>query len=129
MKSKRYISKILISFTIIFGIHLIGLFSGIFHLPFQSIFAVDGFLALLFSLGTLIIAPGLDKAPDNFVNRFLILTTLQLMMAMFAILIIAVVKIDHVKMVGYHLLGVFLVLMTMQSIHLVKTINLNISEK
>lgn len=122
MKSKLYTRRFLIGLISIFGLHLLLLSTGIFHLPLTSIFAVDAFLLVLFVLGTLIIAPGLDKSPDNFVNRFLVLTTFQLLVAMFAILVIAVGHIQHTKALGFHLLAVFLCLMTFQSVLLVKTI-------
>ena len=125
MKSKQYNSKFLIGLGIVFTLHFVLFSTGMFHFPLKSILSVDSFLLVLFILGTLIVSPGLDKAPDNFVNRFLILTTMQLMVAMFAILIMVVKDVDFLRPLAFHLLGVFLCLMTTQSVLLVKTINKN----
>jgi hypothetical protein len=122
MKSKQYNKQILIGTLLVFTLHF-SLFSiGMFNLTLKSILSIDGFLFILYFLGTLIISPGLDKAPDNFVNRFLILTTVQLMASMFSVMLFVVTKIHNVKAVSYHLLAVFLCLMIIQSFLLVKRI-------
>jgi len=77
---------------------------------------MDGFLLALFFLSSLIIAPGLDKEGDNFVNRFLILTTLQLFAMMIVVLVLSVLKMDYFKIIGYHLLIVFICLLIAQSL-------------
>ena len=123
MKSKQYNKQILIGAILIFGIHFSLFSAGMFHLTLKSIVAIDGFLFILYFLGTLIISPGLDKAPDNFVNRFLMLTTIQLMAVMFSVMLFVIMKIYNIKAVSYHLLAVFLCLMTIQSVLLVKRIN------
>ena len=122
MKSKQYNRQILIGTLLVFAVHFSLFSTGMFHLTLKSILSIDGFLFILYFLGTLIISPGLDKAPDNFVNRFLILTTVQLMAAMFSVMLFVVTKIHNVKAVSYHLLAVFLCLMTIQSVLLVKRI-------
>ena len=122
MKSKQYNKQILIGTLLVFALHF-SLFSiGMFNLTLKSILSIDGFLFILYFLGTLIISPGLDKAPDNFVNRFLILTTVQLMASMFSVMLFVVTKIHNVKAVSYPLLAVFLCLMIIQSFLLVKRI-------
>ncbi len=118
MKSKKYTFNFIIIIAIIIVSHIALLFTGVFQVPLKSILYADSFLLTLYVLGTLIIAPGLDKAPDNFVNRFLILTTVQLMSAMFAILTLVVAKVSHVKVVGYNLFAVFICLMIAQSVFL-----------
>lgn len=123
MKSRQYNKEFLIGALLVFGIHFSLYSSGMFHLTLKSILSIDGFLFILFFLGTLIISPGLDKAPDNFVNRFLMLTTIQLMAVMFSVMLFVIMKIYNLKAVSYHLLAVFLCLMTIQSVLLVKRIN------
>jgi hypothetical protein len=123
MKSKQYNKQILIGAILVFGIHFSLFSTGMFHLTLKSILAIDGFLFILYFLGTLIISPGLDKAPDNFVNRFLMLTTIQLMAVMFSVMLFVIMKIYNLKAVSYHLLAVFLCLMAIQSVLLIKRIN------
>ncbi len=122
MKSKKYRLNFFAVIIVIISAHIALLFTGIFHVPLKAILLSDSFLIALYVLGTLIIAPGLDKEPDNFVNRFLILTTVQLMSAMFAILALVVSHTGHLKTVGYNLFGVFICLMISQSIFLFRFI-------
>ena len=122
MKSKAYKKNFLIITFIIIFCHIALLSSGIFHVPLTKLFLMDGLLFLLFLASTLIIAPGLDKASDNFVNRFLLLTTLQLLTMMITILSLSLIKMNHFKAIGYHLLVLFLSLLSVQAFLLVRQI-------
>jgi hypothetical protein len=122
MKSKAYKKNFLIIAFLIVICHIAILSSGIFHVPLTKLFLMDGLLFLLFLASTLIIAPGLDKASDNFVNRFLLLTTLQLLTMMVTILSLSLIKMNHFKAIGYHLLSVFIALLSAQAILLVRKI-------
>ncbi len=122
MKSKAYKKNFLIIAFLIVICHIAILSSGIFHVPLTKLFLMDGLLFLLFLASTLIIAPGLDKASDNFVNRFLLLTTLQLLTMMVTILSLSLIKMNHFKVIGYHLLSVFIALLSAQAILLVRKI-------
>ena len=125
MKSKVYKSNFLKAITVIILVHLITLFTGIFHLPLGNLFIIDGFLFSLFVASTFIISPGLDKEADNFVNRFLLLTTLQLLTMMVSVLLLSTLKIEHFKAIGYHLLIVFICLLAVQAFMLVRLIKNN----
>ena len=122
MKSKAYKKNFLIITFIIIFCHIALLSSGIFHVPLTKLFLMDGLLFLLFLASTLIIAPGLDKASDNFVNRFLLLTTLQLLTMMITILSLSLIKMNNFKAIGYQLLVIFLALLSVQAILLVRQI-------
>jgi hypothetical protein len=122
MKSKKYKFRFLLIASFIVLTHILLLCSGIFHVPLKNFFLTDGFLVILFFLSTLIISPGLDKEADNFVNRFLILTTLQMFAMMITVLILSVLKMDYFKVIGYHLLVVFVCLLVSQAIILVRLI-------
>ena len=122
MKSKAYKKHFLIIAFLIVICHIIVLSLGIFQVPLTKLFLMDGLLFLLFLASTLIIAPGLDKASDNFVNRFLLLTTLQLLTMMITILSLSLIKMNNFKAIGYHLLVIFLALLSVQAILLVRQI-------
>lgn len=122
MKSKLFRNRIITSIFSVISIHILLLSTGIFHLPLANLYISDGILLAMFVLGTLIISPGLDKAPDNFVNRFILLTTFQLMGMMIYILVLSMTKIPYFKMIGYHTLGVFLFLLLAQAFFLVKVV-------
>ena len=122
MKSKAYIKKFLLIALLILVCHVALLSAGIFHIPLAKLFLMDGLLFLLFLASTFIIAPGLDKASDHFVNRFLLLTTLQLLTMMVTILSLSLIKMTNFKAIGYHLLSVFIALLSVQAILLVRQI-------
>ena len=122
MKSKRYKTRFISILAFVIVAHVLLLCSGIFHLPLRNLILMDGFLLALFFLSSLIIAPGLDKEADNFVNRFLLLTTLQLLTMMVTVLLLSTLKIDHFKAIGYHLLIVFICLLASQAFFLVRLI-------
>lgn len=122
MKSKLFRNRIIASVFSVISLHILLLSTGIFHLPLTNLFISDGILLAMFVLGTLIISPGLDKAPDNFVNRFILLTTFQLMGMMIYVLVLSMTKIPYFKIIGYHTLGVFLFLLLGQAFFLVKVI-------
>ena len=77
----------------------------------------------LFVSGTFIIAPGLIKSEENFVARFLILTTVQMLAILSIILALVYLKYPNAKAIGFQLLFVFLFLMSIQSFLLVKIKN------
>ena len=122
MKSKAYKKNFLLIAFLIVICHTALLSSGIFHVPLTKLFLMDGLLFLLFLASTLIIAPGLDKASDNFVNRFLLLTTLQLLTMMITILSLSLIKMNNFKAIGYQLLVLFLSLLSVQAFLLVRQI-------
>ena len=122
MKSKTFRNKIFASIFAVIGIHIILLCTGIFHLPLTNLLISDTILFSMFVLGTLIVSPGLDKAPDNFVNRFILLTTFQLMGMMFYVLVLSMTRIPYFKIIGYHTLGVFMCMLMAQAFFLVKVV-------
>jgi hypothetical protein len=84
--------------------------------------STDGFLFILFFLGTLIISPYLDKEPEKIVIRVVRLTIVQLIAAIFTVILFNVTKIHNTTAVSYHLIVVFLSLLILQTFLLVKRI-------
>lgn len=85
--------------------------------------------AALFILGIFIIAPGLIKSEENFVARFLILTTVQMLAILSIILALVYLKYPNAKAIGFQLLFVFLFLMSVQSFLLVKIKNKKLKDE
>ena len=77
-------------------------------------------LFVVFGLGAILIGPGLDKDPENFVNRFLILTTVQLLAAMSILAALAYLKMSDMRVVALQFISVFVILLAVQSFFLVK---------
>jgi hypothetical protein len=122
MKSKLYNKQIVLGTFIVFVIHFTLFFAGIFHLTLKSMLSTDGFLFILFFLGTLIISPYLDKEPEKIVIRVVRLTIVQLIAAIFTVILFNVTKIHNTTAVSYHLIVVFLSLLILQTFLLVKRI-------
>lgn len=85
--------------------------------------------SLVFVGGTFIVAPGLVKSEENFVARFLILTTVQMLAVLSIILALVHLKYPQAKAIGFQLLFVFLFLMSIQSFLLVKLKNKKLKEQ
>lgn len=103
--------------------HLVLIYSNVLEANFTIAFKLDIVLLFIFVMGTLIIAPGLKKNPENFVGRFMILTTIQLLAVLSVLLAITYVKIPNVKIVSFHIISVFVLLMFFQSFLLINEAN------
>ncbi|MBI1836344.1 MAG: hypothetical protein HYR91_03665 [Flavobacteriia bacterium] len=123
MKTKKYTL-----FFLIVAISIIGadLFLSPFlfpHISLRSITVLDSIILFLFILGTIIIAPGLKKEPKNFVGRFLVLTTVQMLSVLAVFAAVIYVKFPDAQTVVLHSLSVFILLMVAQSLLLLKFVN------
>lgn len=114
---------LIISYFLILIAHLSLVFLKILPGDFNILLAVNGFLAFLFVGGILIAAPGIKKGGESFAQRFLILTTGQLLLMMTLILILTFSKVPNSKALGFNAISVFVILLFTQSIYLIKKIN------
>ena len=122
MKSKgvAYAGRFLILLTM--GL---AIYSGLYQLdwihsePLSRLIVVmvNG---VLFGLGTLIIAPGLNKSAHNFVMRFLILTTVQMIALLSVIVALIYIQFNDFRTIVIHALALFLFFMIFQSFLLVR---------
>lgn len=93
---------------------------NIFPIEFkQGLFVLASIFVLFFG-GSFIIAPGLNKDPENFVMRFLILTTVQMLAALTIIMILVFKEVEGAKVIGFHLISVFLLYLFLQSFLLIR---------
>ncbi len=88
---------------------------SVFNLPFENVKLILISSILIFTLGTLIIAPGLTKSAENFTGRFLILTTAQMLGLLSIIMVFVYTDITAAKRTGFHLLTLFILLLFIQS--------------
>jgi predicted neutral ceramidase superfamily lipid hydrolase len=121
-KNKRYFKSFLLTALGLVGIH-IGLIQT-FGLGLGLIQAlqIDGFVVILFLLSSLIAAPSLDKDPEQFALRYLLLTTLQLLAPLGAVVFWMVSKVDHVQALGLNMVAMFGLFLTFQSIYFIRLI-------
>ncbi len=124
-KSRIYTTRFLSALLLICGLHLLLGGLGVLSLPEKRVILIDVILLLIFGGGMLIIAPGLNRTAENFVGRFLILTTVQMLSALSVIAAIVYKKVEMARPMGFHLIVVFLVLLTIQSVLLIRLANRN----
>ncbi len=125
MKSKKYLQYFLSGAIVIFGSHLIFSYLEVFKVDFLAILKLDLIVFIVFVFGAFFIAAGLNKNGETFVNRFLILTTFQMLAMMAVLLAMVYVKFPNFKIVGFHTISVFTILLTIQSILLIRGVNSN----
>ncbi len=125
MKSKKYL-KCFISLAIgVFGIHIILTYLKFFDVSFLAILKLDIIVFIVFVIGALFIADALKRNAETFVNRFLILTTFQMLAMMAVLLAMIYVKFSDFRNVGFHTVSVFSILLVIQSIFLIRGVNSN----
>lgn len=123
MKTKKYAFLFLICSIIVLIIDLIICKIFFLNIPFEAFTGLDVIVLFIFVIGTFIIAPGLEKEPKNFVSRFLVLTTVQILSALVIFAAIVFVKYPNLETVILHTLSVFVALMTIQSLLLLRFVN------
>ncbi|MBL4862705.1 MAG: hypothetical protein JKY09_06790 [Crocinitomicaceae bacterium] len=122
-ESKSFISKFLSIVVGVIGLHVGLVALHVFPVDFFTILKLDVVLLVLYAAGALIMAPGLMRHGESFVNRFLILTTVQMLAMMGVIAALAYVKLKGALEIGFHTVSVFLILLIIQSYFLVKNSN------
>jgi len=119
-KKRIFVNKFLLSVMLIMSIYLSLV--GLNLLPIDK--GTASYLALLvsfiFLIGMLIIAPSLNKDSEKFILSFLLLTTVQMLIVLGIVGIIIVLKIENVKVIGFHFLALFCSLLFLQSFLLIK---------
>ena len=123
MKGKKYLQYFLSVAIVVFGGHIILSYLEIFDVSFLAILKLDAIVFIVFALGALFIADGLKRSAETFVNRFLILTTFQMLAMMAVLLAMVYVKFPNFQTVGFHTISVFTILLAIQSIFLIRGVN------
>ena len=122
-KTKKYAVQFITFMFVSFLIYLSMVYSGILLIDKKTSIFIVATCAGIFLIGTLIIAPGLNKNAEDFTLRFLLLTTVQMLIVFFIVGIMAFKQIDHVRIIGFHLLAIVVELLFLQSYLLVKINN------
>ncbi len=115
----RIISLYLASLTT----HVLLVYGGIMPGAFRALASVDLFLAALFCGGLLIAAPGVAKGAENFSIRFLLVTTMQMLMMLALILVLVYAKLVSPKTTGFSAIILFVILLAIQSVYFIRLVN------
>ena len=123
MKSKKYLQYFMSGAIVVFGSHIILAYLEVFKVSFSATLKLDSIVFIVFALGALFIADGLKRNAETFVNRFLILTTFQMLAMMAVLLAMVYVKFPDFQTVGFHTVSVFAILLIIQSLFLIRGVN------
>lgn len=123
MKSKKFITQLLTGIVSVLVVYGLLHYFKVLQLPFNLFLLIFVIVPLLFISGGILMATSFSKAPDVFVNRFMILTTFQFLFVL-AILGAVWYKMNlHLKAFGFQFIAVFVALMIVQSVLLIKANN------
>jgi hypothetical protein len=116
MNKARYFSSRFLSFLlIILTLYYLIVKTGFFTLSLTNAIFIIIALSIIFNLGLLIIAPGLNKTAENFVMRFMILTTVQMLSVLSIILVMVYLDCANARVMGFHLISLFCLILAIQS--------------
>lgn len=124
MSKARLFTLIIIgSLLVILGIYFALVQSKVFSFSEKHALVVSLTITVIFGGGIPLITPSFQQDPEKFVGRFLILTTVQLLLAMSILLAFIVSKQSEAKMMCFHFISLFVLLLIVQSIGLIKVAN------
>ena len=124
-KAKIYALFFFAAMAVVLSLYLGMVHFSVLKISFEN--ALYNCLAsfLIFSVGSLIIAPGLNKDAESFTLRFLLLTTVQMLAVFFIVGIMAFQKIKDVRTIGFNLIAIVCALLFIQSYLLVRIKNIS----
>ena len=123
MTSKKFTLLFVAIIAVLISLHIILIEFNFFKVAIEEMVKLDVILAIVYLAGLGLIVPGLSKNPENFVGRFLILTTVQLLAAMSVLAALTYIKHPLMRDLSLHFISLFVILLGVQSILLVKSIN------
>lgn len=122
-KTRNYTNQFFLSLLSILLIYLAFIYTRILSLNLSSALTVSGILLLIFALGTLIIAPSLNKDAERFAISFLLLTTVQMLLVFGIIAVIIFKHIPNFRAISFHFIALFCLLLALQSALLIRLKN------
>jgi hypothetical protein len=120
IKVKRYLYLFIPCLLLITGAFYLLTSMGWISLDKAVVMRLSIALLVIFAIGTVIVVPGLYKDPERFAIHFLGLTTFQMLSAFGVVGYLAFQKIDQVKSIGLHFIGIFCLLLFLQSFFLIR---------
>ncbi|MES2588288.1 MAG: hypothetical protein V4622_04855 [Bacteroidota bacterium] len=104
-------------------LHLILVYSAILPGKLEIMSYIDLTIAIIFVSGFAIAFTGVKLGAENFNLRFLLTTTLQMLLMLGLILILTFKKIGDTRVVGFTAISLFIILLAIQSVALIRAVN------
>lgn len=120
MKKERYFLYLILAVVLVLGIYDLLYYFDVLQIPQKLMLIINIVVPFQFITGGLITTFGIQKQPETFAQRFLILTTFQ-MLSVIAILVAVwwAAKPD-LRIFAFQFLGVFMTIMIVQSALLIR---------
>ena len=93
------------------------------HLNSENAVIINTASFVIFLVGLLIISPSLNKDSETFSIKFLLMTTVQMLLFMLGILVILYGGLADQKITGFNFTGLFIAGLILQSVLLIKLKN------
>lgn len=113
---------------IVLGVHFTLVNFGVLKVLLKTTYIVDGTIAVIIFLSALIIR---NKNPEkfNFTQRFILLTTFQFLSFLSLIAALKFSDVLHLQFWGLSVATIFLLILIIQSVLLLLTLNRNSTQK
>lgn len=115
MTSKKYFALFLGISILLFIVHVL-LSNSVFEHNTNTVILYDLIVIAVYTLGSLTMLPVFKGKTENFVMRFMALTTLQFLAGMVLLLVIVFSKMEGFRNVALHTLVYFVLILFVQSI-------------
>jgi Mg/Co/Ni transporter MgtE len=122
-KARLFTLIILGSLLVALGTYVALVQGHVLQLVEKHAIIISVTISVIFGGGIPIIAPSFRQDPEKFVGRFLVLTTVQLLLAMSILLAFIVSKQSDAKMMCFHFISLFVLILIIQSLGLIKFAN------
>lgn len=117
--SKQFFTAMLAVLTLYFLLEMMN----VIPLHTEGLLLVLASIFTLFAIGVLIIAGSLDKDAEQLAIKFLLLTTVQMLLVFGLVGFVVLTRMLDFRLVGFHLLGLFCTLLGIQSYLLITVKN------
>ena len=120
MKISTYLTVLFVALALVLGAYGLFHYLHILELPLALFKLMLFLIPVLFVVGAVIMIPGFKKGPENFVGRFMILTTFQMLAVLSTIAAVWYVRKSNLRDFGFQLIVLFILLMVVQSVLLIR---------
>ena len=122
-KARMFTLIILGSLLVVLGTYVSLVQGHVLHLVEKHAIIISLTISIIFGGGIPLITPAFRQDPEKFVGRFLVLTTVQLLFAMSILLAFVVSKQTDAKLMCFHFISLFVIILIIQSLGLIKIAN------
>lgn len=119
MTIRRYFISLIIAIFVIYGAHFLMLHNRVISYSWYHFNVFDIAVFMVYLLGGLMFSSAFRETGEKYVMKFLVLTTFQMLAVLALVLAVVYVKVPNTRMLAFNVIGVFLSMLTVQSVLLV----------